>query len=122
MPRAKKSKVDCVVTAVANAIGVAYQAVSASAGKFPPEGLGYKNLIELMKHFGQWKQTNPARSPTIEEWLRRHKAGQYILVMASGFVPGCHALAAVDGDILGQHDPSWPIASYFTLLSEKRYA
>lgn len=112
-PVRQRGKNDCCVAAVANAAGVSYAAVKKALGTYR-RGLEGHELGWLLSEFGTWHEVRPRRPPLVSEWLPRHPSGRFVLVLHSGFLlDQGHAIAAVDGVVMGEYAESWPVVRYF---------
>lgn len=108
---------DCAIAAVANAVGTAYAAVRRMWGSSVRGGLDDGDIDWLAGEFGGWHYTSVRKPYHIDRWLKRHSQGRYILVITCPW--DSHAIAAVEGKILGEHNPDWLVRSYWQLLSLK---
>jgi hypothetical protein len=103
---------DCCVAAVANAAGKSYAAVKRTCGPIRG-GLQYHELVWLLGEFGEWKETRPRKHPTLDDWAARNTKGRFVVILRSGFLDDFHAVAVVDGAIMGHYSPEWPVTNYF---------
>jgi hypothetical protein len=112
----QRNKSDCCIAAVANAIGISYAEVKRVCGS-SRGGLADHELKWLIGEFSDWRETVPRRVLSIDEWLRRHRSGRYVLVLYV-YYGESHAIACVDGQLMGHYSTEWPIVQYFTLLDD----
>ena len=106
---------DCVIAAVANAAGVSYAAVKRVCGS-TRGGLEEHEVDWLLSRFSGWRKTFPRKTVVVADWLRRHRMGRYVLVLdVSCFSQSAHAIACVDGEVMGEYRAEWSISEYYTL-------
>jgi hypothetical protein len=119
---------DCVVVAVANATSTTYDEVKSRCSQMGFFGLDFDGTRRLIGDFGKWKETTPRKSPTVAQWIKRHRRGNYVLilrvetliVLTPFGISGVHthpAVAVVDGQVMGTYEEDWPITNYFKRVS-----
>lgn len=122
MKRAVKQRngSDCAIAAVANAVGTSYAAVRRAYPDSVRGGLEDGDIDYLAGQFGDWRYTNCRKYVELDYWLRRHREGRYVLVISTGFFGVTdHAVAVIDGRVVGEYTPTWNVSSYWRLLSLK---
>ncbi len=70
----------------------------------------------LLSNFGEWKETRHRKDPKVSDWITKHKIGRYVLILWVFF--DSHAIAVVDGKILGHYEDEWPILSSYRHVSD----
>lgn len=112
----QRGKNDCVIAAVANAVGTSYAAVKRICGSCRG-GLENHEIRWLLSEFGAWKETRCRKMITLESFLKRNPAGKYVVSQNQmGWLFGCdHAIAIVDGVVLGEYNPTHPIDIYWKM-------
>lgn len=107
----QRTKNDCGIAAVANATGQTYKAVKEKFGKVDRGGMKIHELDWLLEQFAEWKKVRrPRKDQSAEAWAKKHKTGRYILYLNVSFLQyEGHAVAVVDGDVLGHHAEHWPV-------------
>jgi hypothetical protein len=106
---------DCVIAAVANAVGTTYKAVRAAWADTTRGGLTPGEIEYLLGRFGNWRTTFPRRPYDLGRWLKLHPAGRFVIIVDNNpFLPTTHALAVKNGWVFGDHDKGWPVVCYFT--------
>ncbi len=101
----QRTNTDCGIVAVALLAGKSYKAVKDVCG--PCKGL-YPHEVEwlLTEFFEEVKRVRVRKTQTLDEWVKRHKKGRY-LVATGSFLTG-HAVAVIDGEA---HNaiPTWGV-------------
>lgn len=119
-PVKQRNGSDCVIAAVANAVDVTYKEVRARFGGSVRGGLEYHEARWLLSEYGTWRETKPRNPRPIVEWVKRHPRGRYVLCLQSGFLGiGDHAVACVDGVLMGHYSEDWPVVAYFRKEEEE---
>jgi hypothetical protein len=112
----QRTKSDCVIAALAIATGRSYREVKSTFGRLRG-GLEYHEIRWILSEFGTWRETRPRKLLGLESWLRRHRSGRYVVILKSGVIDDYHAIAAVDGRLIGEYADDWPVGLYFHLTS-----
>lgn len=112
----QRTKSDCVIAALANARGVPYTKVKKVFGSLRG-GMDLHEVRWILSEFGTWRGTRPKKLLDLDRWLRRHRTGRYVVILKSGVIDDYHAIAAVDGTLVGEYAECWPVALYFRLTS-----
>jgi hypothetical protein len=79
---------DCVIAAVANAVGTTYKAVRAAWADTTRGGLTPGEIEYLLGRFGNWRTTFPRRPYGLGKWLKLHPAGRFVILVDNNpFLP-----------------------------------
>lgn len=110
---------DCGIAAVANACGVPYKKVKERFGRIDRGGILYHELVWILSEFGDFKEIRVRRPVTLEHWLTRHKEGTFVLVLHK-FLDDFHAVAVVNGEVMGHCSPQWTVGNSFRLQTSEQ--
>lgn len=115
---------DCAIAAIANAVGVSYRMVKTLYGRIS-DGLDSEDIYWLLSRFGECHEIEPRRRPKMSEWLKRHQTGRFVVSFITGIdimnlAYDLHAVAVVDGRIMGVYHEGWLICSYHRIELEDR--
>ena len=115
MPRVirQRQRSDCVVAAIANALGLSYSTVKEVCGS-TRGGLALHEIEWLAGEFGQWRSISPRLGKPLRDWARKHPTGRYVVSL--GTFLAAHAVAVVDGEILGECNESLDVCHYLVFV------
>ena len=112
----QRNESDCCVASVANAVGVSYKTVKDRFGRLDRGGMQHHELNWILSEFGEWRYTQPRKLVPIVDWVRRHKEGRYVVILDQLF--SAHAVAVVDGKVIGEYAESWRVNAYWKLVNK----
>lgn len=112
----QRTQSDCAIAAVANATGSSYKEIKVLYGGSTRGGIHTTEIAWMLSKFGHWRHTRPRKPMVMADWIKRHRSGRYVLCMEI-FLTG-HAVAVVDGVVLGGYSEKWEITNYFTRSSD----
>lgn len=103
---------DCAIAAIANVTGVSYHAVKKRYGRCD-DGLTQDDITALLGE--QWRLVRPRRPRTLAEFLAANIVGRFVVVTRSRmpWVDADHAVAVIDGEIIGTHRLTNGVAYYY---------
>lgn len=107
---------DCAIAAIANATGSTYKYVrSLYPGRI--QGGIYDHEIRwiMYKYFPNFKYVK-SRSPLkeLKEWVKKHGRGNYVVILTGRLCDeSAHAVAVIDGEIVGDYYNSSEVYYYF---------
>jgi len=109
----QRNNSDCCIASIANAVGVPYAVVKERFGKLDRGGMQPHELRWILGEFGEWHFTKIKNPVPISRWVQHHQAGRFVLVLDKIFT--AHAVAVVDGQIIGDSSPEWKVVEYYRL-------
>jgi hypothetical protein len=109
-----RNKSDCGIAAVATVTGRSYAEVKRRFGRLERGGMLLHELDWLLNEYGSWHSVAPRKRSLPAEWIKRHSAGAFVVVLDSDPFSGqTHAIAAVDGRWVGEFAETWEVCQYW---------
>lgn len=105
---------DCCIAAIASATGVSYAKIKRQYGRLDRGGIPLNAVYGLLLAFAPAREVIPRKPVTLPQWLTRHPKGRYVVLCDGIF--SAHAVAVVNGTVIGEVSPEWTIERYFILI------
>lgn len=110
----QRTKSDCGIVAVAHVTGWSYAKVKQMFGILRG-GMEIHEIDWLLSNYGDYRPTKARRTVRLEDWLKRHKTGSYVVVAAT--IWDSHAIAVIDGAVYGECNPKRIVTHHWKKVS-----
>lgn len=108
---------DCVIAAVANATGNSYATVKKRFGHIDRGGVLRHEMEWLLGCYGHWRIRHTKRK--LSDWVKAVPLGRHVVWLNSSLLgEKGHVVAVVNGQVVGDYSPDWPIIRVYTQTPE----
>lgn len=109
-----RNKSDCGIVAVASVAGVSYAKVKETYGRLDRGGMLPHELEWILSQFCDWRFLKRSRNRLLSAWTAKHATGKYVVVLDC--LTHQHAIAVINGQILGEYGESWEISRIYQII------
>lgn len=112
-------KNDCAFRAISAVTGISLARLHKTFGPMPRGGLLSSEIQWLIDEVNFENKLTKSKSNSLDSWIHYHRKGKFVVSLGSSFLGNeMHAVAVVDGKVVGHYQSNWPVIEYWEIGAE----